>query len=46
METELEIKYILELVKDKVITIEKGTERILNLFNNVTVCSDNSNEHH
>lgn len=27
-----EIKYILELIRDKTITVDNGTERILNLF--------------
>jgi hypothetical protein len=27
-----EVKYILELIRDKTITIDNGTDRILNLF--------------
>jgi len=29
---ETEVKYILELIRDKTITVDNGTERILNLF--------------
>jgi len=34
-----EVKYILELIRDKTITIDNGTDRILNLFG--VSCSKN-----
>jgi hypothetical protein len=39
----IEVKYILELIRDKTITIDNGTDRILNLFgvsvNEVEFCN-------